>query len=149
MEAIIFIGIQAAGKSTFFQQRFFETHIRLNMDMLHTRHRESILLEACLLAKQPFVVDNTNPSAEERARYIVPAKQHQFRVVGYYFQSVIADSMQRNASRAGEQRVPEVGIRAAYKRLQLPSFDEGFDELFYVKIESAGGFTVQEWSDEL
>jgi len=26
MEAIIFIGIQATGKSTFFQQRFFNTH---------------------------------------------------------------------------------------------------------------------------
>jgi len=34
MEAIIFIGIQATGKSTFFQQRFFATHVRINLDML-------------------------------------------------------------------------------------------------------------------
>lgn len=28
MEAIIFVGIQGAGKSTFYRDRFFNTHIR-------------------------------------------------------------------------------------------------------------------------
>ena len=40
MEAIIFIGIQATGKSAFYQQRFADTHIRLNLDMLKTRRRK-------------------------------------------------------------------------------------------------------------
>ena len=53
--------------------------------MLRTRYREELLLKACLDAKQPFVVDNTNPTSEERARYIEPAKQAGFRVFGYYF----------------------------------------------------------------
>jgi predicted kinase len=35
MQAIIFIGIHASGKSTCFQERFANTHIRLNLDMLH------------------------------------------------------------------------------------------------------------------
>ena len=60
IEAIIFIGIQATGKSTFFQQKFFDTRVRINLDMLKTRNRERILLAACLDAKQPFVVDTTN-----------------------------------------------------------------------------------------
>jgi predicted kinase len=149
MEAVIFIGIQATGKSTFFKQRFFQTHIRLNMDMLRTRHREAILLRACLEAKQPFVVDNTNPSIEERIRYILPAKAHHFRVVGYYFQSNIVDALARNAARPEKERIPEKGIRAAYKRLQLPSRSEGFDQLYYVKMAEAGEILVQEWSDEV
>ena len=62
MEAIIFIGLQAAGKSSFYRDRFFNTHIRINLDMLKTRHREQMILQACLTAKQSFVVDNTNPS---------------------------------------------------------------------------------------
>jgi hypothetical protein len=66
MEAIIFIGIQATGKSTFFQQRFFVTHVRINLDMLKTRNRERILLVACLEDKQPFVIDNTNLTREAR-----------------------------------------------------------------------------------
>lgn len=64
MEAIIFIGIQGAGKSTFYRHHFFNTHIRINLDMLKTRHREQIFLQACLEAKQPFVVDNTNPTVD-------------------------------------------------------------------------------------
>ena len=85
MEAIIFIGIQAAGKSTFFQQRFFNTHVRINMDMLRTRNRERVLLAACLEAKQPFVIDNTNLTRQGRAGYISQAKAAGFSVAWYYF----------------------------------------------------------------
>jgi predicted kinase len=70
METVLLIGIQGAGKSTFYLQRFFHTHVRLSLDLLRTRHRERTLLEACLGAGQPLVVDNTNVTAAERARYI-------------------------------------------------------------------------------
>jgi predicted kinase len=69
MEAIILMGLQGAGKSTFYQTYFFNTHIRINLDMLKTRHREKTLLQACLEAKQSFVIDNTNPKFEDRSRY--------------------------------------------------------------------------------
>lgn len=72
MELIILIGLQGSGKSTFSAQRFTDTHIRLNLDMLKTRHREHLLFEACLAAKQPMVIDNTNPTPEDRARYMTP-----------------------------------------------------------------------------
>jgi predicted kinase len=51
MEAILFIGIPASGKSTFYKERFFTTHIRVNLDMLKTRKREALILQACLVAK--------------------------------------------------------------------------------------------------
>ncbi len=57
MEAVIFIGIQGSGKTTFYMQRFFQTHVRLSLDMLKTRRRERFLLECCIRAKQPFVMD--------------------------------------------------------------------------------------------
>ncbi len=66
MEAIIFIGVQATGKSSFYVQRFLDTHLRLNMDMLKTRHRESVLLRAFIEDKASFVVDNTNPTRKDR-----------------------------------------------------------------------------------
>src|SRR5215468_2175144 len=74
MEAVILIGIQGTGKSTFCRERFFSTHIRLNLDMLRTRHRENLLFKACLDAKQPVVIDNTNVGAVERAGYIADAR---------------------------------------------------------------------------
>lgn len=48
MEAVLFIGVQASGKSTFYRERFFSSHVRINLDMLKTRHREKRLLEVCL-----------------------------------------------------------------------------------------------------
>ncbi len=145
MEAVIFIGIQATGKSTFYKERFFNTHIRINLDMLKTRHREKLLIRACLEAKQPFVTDNTNPTIEDRARYISLAREAGFRVCGYYFQSSSKDAIIRNSHRPEGERVPEKGIRGTFGRLQLPSPDEGFDQLFYVRINETSAFVVEEW----
>ena len=149
MEAIILIGIQAVGKSTFYHQRFADTHVRINLDMLKTRHREHVLLEACIAAKQPFVVDNTNATTQDRAKYIPLAKAAGFRIVGYYFQSSLPDAMQRNRQRATSKVIPEKGIAATYKRMELPILDEGFDELYYVAINTFNEFVIQEWDDGL
>ena len=130
-------------------RQFFKSHIRLSLDMLRTRHREQLLLDACLAAKQPFVIDNTNPTVEERARYIIPAHAHRFSVIGYYFQSNAQASLERNASRTGADRIPDKGLLGTYKRLQLPTFDEGFNQLFYVSIGENNEFVIQEWQREL
>jgi predicted kinase len=147
MEAVIFTGIQGSGKSTFFKQHFVDTHIRINGDMLKTKYREKLLLEACLKAKQPLVIDKTNPTLEQRARYIEPAKAYQFRVVGYYFRSKFAEALQRNNLREGKAQVPEKALYHFLKRLQKPSYNEGFDALFYVHINENSEFIVTEWQD--
>ncbi len=150
MEAIIFTGIQATGKSTFYKQYFSDTHIRINLDMLKTRHREDILLKACLQAKQSFVVDNTNPTIETRQKYIKLAKTAGFQIIGYYFQSKIKAAIQRNKTRTGKACIPEKGIQATYAKLQIPQFSEGFDTLYYVKIGPDNQFILQKWlKDEI
>lgn len=146
-EAVILIGIQATGKSTFFQSRFADTHVRINLDMLRTRPRERHLIKACLETGQSFVVDNTNPSREDRARYIDPARAAGFRIIGYYFSSTMRDAMARNAGREGKARIPDKGIRGTRARLELPSPSEGFDELFFVRITGPGEFTVDAWRE--
>ncbi len=148
MEAVIFIGLQAAGKSTFYLRRFFRTHVRINMDMVGTKHRERLLLDACLAGKQPFVIDKVNAAAADRARYINLAKVAGFHVVGYYFQSKLDDCLARNAARPEAEQVPKTAILGTYKRLQLPSPAEGFDQLYYVRT-TTGEFVVEEWRDEV
>jgi len=148
MEAVIFIGLQASGKSTFYVRRFFRTHVRINRDMLKTEHRERLLLNACLAGKQPFVIDKVNAAAADRATYIQAAKAAGFHVVGYYFQSKLDDCLARNAARPESERVPDMAIMGTYKRLQLPSLDEGFDRLYYVRTTGDGDFVVEEWRDE-
>lgn len=148
MEAVIFAGIQATGKSTFFKERFFDTHVRISLDLLRTRHRERRLLHLCIELGQPFVIDNTNPTAEERARYLVPARAGGFQVVGYYFRSILAESIARNAGRQGRAQVPVKGIGGTAGRLQPPALHEGFDALYYVHIAADSRFIVEDWHDE-
>jgi predicted kinase len=149
MEAVIFIGIQGSGKSSFYKERFFNTHVRINLDMLKTKHRQQLLLAACIEAGQPFVVDNTNVTAEARAYFIVLAKAAGFHVVGYYFRSDVKAALLRNSQRVGAARVPDKALLGTYKRLQLPGRGEGFDALFYVQVNEAGEFMVEEWVDEI
>jgi predicted kinase len=149
MEAVIFVGLQGAGKSTFYRERFFATHLHINLDMLKTRYREGRFLQVCVETRQPFVVDNTNPSRAERQVYIAAAKQAGFRVVGYYFQSKVEDCKRRNEQRPVAERIPLRGLLGTLGRMELPRRDEGFDELFYMRIDEANRFIVQEWQDEV
>ena len=149
MEAVIFVGLQASGKSSFYRERFFRTHLRINLDMLKTRHRENRFLEVCLETSLPFVIDNTNPTITDREPYIAAAKAKGYRIACYYFQSRIEDCKRRNALRPEGERVPLPGILGTSSRLQIPSRSEGFDEIRYVRITEAGGFLVEEWNDEV
>jgi predicted kinase len=144
MEAILFVGIQGAGKSTFYLQRFFDTHIRISLDMLRTRYRERVFLHACILGKQPFVVDNTNVLAAERERYIAPAREAGFRVVGYYFPVPVRQAIGRNQKREGKKKIPVQGILGTQKRLQPPRREEGFDALYRVTVTEANEFVVED-----
>lgn len=142
MECIVLIGIQASGKSTFYKERYLDTHLRLNMDMLRTRYREKLLLQAFVEAKQPFVVDNTNPLPEDRAKYIEAARTQRFRIVGYFFVPDYEESVRRNARRTGKTQVSEIGIQSVAKKLVQPNYAEGFDELYAVTSKN-GSFTVE------
>ena len=145
MEAAVFIGIQGAGKTTFYLAHFFRSHVRIGLDMLRTRHREAILVRACIEAKQRFVVDNTNPSVAERARYLTPARAAGFRTVAYYFPPDVEACLERNAGRPERERVPAKGLLGTRRRLEVPTLSEGFDRLCAVTRDGRGGFVVEEW----
>ena len=100
-------------------------------------------------AQQPFVIDNTNPTREERSRYIEPALAHGYRITGYYFRSELEGCKERNAARPERQIVPLPGLLGTYKRLELPQFNEGYSALHYVTIAANGGFQVSGWQDEV
>jgi predicted kinase len=144
MEAILLIGIQGAGKSTFYQQRLFDTHVRISLDLLKTRYREQLFLQACILTQQRFVVDNTNVLAAEREKYIGPAREAGFRVIGYYFPVPVQQAIGRNLKREGKKKIPVQGVLGTYKRLQPPCREEGFDDLYCVTVTQSNDFVVED-----
>lgn len=148
MEAIIFCGIQATGKTTFFKENFFRTHIRISLDQLNTRNKEQKFIDTCLEVQQRYVIDNTNPTREERVKYILEAKANKFKTIGYYFQSKIEDALNRNNTRLGKENIPEIGIKGTFRRLEVPTFEEGFDELYFIEIVDQK-FIIKDWSNEI
>ncbi len=148
-EAVIFMGLQATGKSTFYLRRFFDSHQRINLDTLGTRQRERLLFETCLVAKLRIVIDNTNPAVVDRARYIVPARAAGFRATGYYFESNLEACKARNLQRPEHRVVPLPGLLDTLGKLQRPNPSEGFDKLHYVRIADDGDFVVEDWIDEV
>lgn len=149
MEMILFIGIPGSGKSSFYKEQFFNSHMRISLDLLNTKNRETKLLEFCFNTSMPLVLDNTNVSVADRDKYITLAKKYQYRIRGYYFKSDVTNCLLRNTRRTGKSKVPEVAILSKYKTLELPSLHEGFDELFYVEGVEENRFIINEWKNEI
>jgi predicted kinase len=138
MECVILIGLPAAGKSTFYRERFAGTHDHISKDLLRNNRkperRQEQLLQESLAGGRSLVIDNTNATVETRASLIRAARAHGARVIGYYFPTEAAAALRRNRAREGRERVPDVAIFAVRKRLQPPIREEGFDELFEVTL---------------
>jgi hypothetical protein len=50
----------------------------------------------------------------------------------------------------GKANIPDVGVIAKHQKLEIPGYDEGFDQLYYVMIgPNSSEFVVKEWQDEV
>lgn len=126
---MILIGLQGAGKTTLYHERFAATHAHISLDVQTARDRERKLLEHCIAQGRSFVVDNTNLLRRDRALYIAPAKAAGYRVIGYFFTPIVRVCIGRNNHRKDKKPIAVPAILAAMKRLEPPQLDEGFDEL--------------------
>jgi predicted kinase len=147
VEAVILVGLPAAGKTTFYQRRFAATHVHVSKDLwpksADKSARQARELRAALASGRSVVVDNTNPAVADRAPIIAAARAHGARVVGYYFDAEPGEAIGRNRRREGKARVPNVAIFTAAKRMVVPARSEGFDELYRVTAAGEGGFDVR------
>ena len=135
------MGLQASGKSTFFHERFAQTHQHVSKDHFqHNRNknrRQEHLPRAALSAGRCVVVDNTNPTLEDRRALIGLGGEYGARIVGYFFDAGVRECIRRNEIREGKARVPDVAIYATAKKLVAPSIEEGFDELLRVRLNDS------------
>jgi len=143
----LFIGIPASGKSTFYHRVLEDRNLAyISLDVLKTRAREKAAFDTALAAQQSVAIDNTNVTKELRARYINPAKAAGYRIIGLFFQSVLADCLVRNEKREGKAKLKSVALFGMSAQLELPSINECFDNLFFVRIYD-DNFEIETWKD--
>ncbi|MGH9310250.1 MAG: AAA family ATPase [Vicinamibacterales bacterium] len=146
LECVIFVGLPASGKTTFYTSRFARSHRHISKDLWPASARKSTRqareLHQALAAGLSVVVDNTNPAVADRAEVVAIAQAHGARVIGYHFTASTRDAVGRNRGREGKDRVPDVAIFTKAKQMVAPTRDEGFDELYAVAIAGDGAFEV-------
>ncbi len=132
-ELIIFVGLQASGKSTYYQTHFAATHVHVSKDLMPKAHhrdaKQLAMIEEALSQGRSVVVDNTNPTPAIRAPLIAIGQRHGARVVAYYFETTMKDAVARNRRREGKARVPDVALFVSAKKMVPPGAAEGFDEV--------------------
>lgn len=130
---IVFVGLQAAGKSTFFRTQLAATHVHVSKDLMgNARNRDERqvrMIEEAFLAGRSVAIDNTNPTPLVRAPLIALGRRYSARVVALFFESIVNDAVIRNRTRVGKARVPDVTIYVAARKIVPPSVGEGFDEV--------------------
>ena len=152
MELVILIGLQASGKTTFARGRFGERYRYVSRDLLRNNskpaRRQRQLIEEALQQGLTVVVDNTNPTIEERRALIDLGRLYGAEISGYFFAVQLKECLERNRAREGKARVPDIAIFATLKKLTRPSYAEGFTRLFSVYNKGDQNFEVSDWREE-
>jgi predicted kinase len=145
---VIFAGLPAAGKTTFYQRWFAATHRHISKDLWPQTAgrdaRERRAIGDALADGVSVVVDNTHPWAAARRAIAALAHARGARVVGYFFDVTTREAVARNAGRTGAARVPNVAIFTVAKRFESPTRAEGFDQLFRLTLTPNRQFSIVE-----
>lgn len=148
VECIVLVGLQGAGKTTLYRQRFAATHAHVSMDLFPNARRKSARLlrdlARALDEGRSVVVDNTNPTPEVRAPLIAAALARGAQLIGYFVEATPGEALARNRMRDGKARVPDVAVLSTAKRLQPPRRSEGFDRLYRACPGEDGAFQITE-----
>ncbi len=154
MEMIILMGVQASGKSTFYRTHFAATHEHVSKDLLRAsknknkNQKQAELIERAFQEQRSVVVDNTNATLQDRLTLIDLGRRYGAKIIGYYFQLDVLSSRKRNIQRTGKAQVPDVAIFITAHKFTPPSYAEGFDTLYYVRIAEDSTVENPEWEIE-
>lgn len=82
---IIMIGAPGSGKSTFVHNHLND-YTRVNRDSLKTKEKCLKVAEQAIKEKKYLVIDNTNPTPDDRAAFIKLAQDNKYPVRGFFLE---------------------------------------------------------------
>lgn len=145
MDLVVLVGLQGAGKTTFFGARYAATHAHVSKDLFRSARdrdaRQRALVAEAARRGRSAVLDATNARREDRIALVALARALGMRPVCCFFPPDVPASLARNAAREGKARVPAVAIHATRARLAPPTWDEGWDERWEIRAEG-GAFWI-------
>jgi len=126
-ELVMFCGPPACGKSTYAAEHFPD-YERVNQDTVKTLPK---CLKACRKAlenEQSCVIDNMNPTVEVRKKYIDIAEEFNVpvRAIHFFVQRPTCEKLSKYREAKGGRHISRVVYNVFFKRLEIPSVDEGF-----------------------
>lgn len=141
------MGLQGSGKTTYRKtilEKTVKDYVVISKDLMPDGKKEARqqgMLDDAFRAGKSVILDNTNVSREIRADAIQRAKKWGARVFLYFLDVPIDTCIERNGGRIGKACVPVHVIHNFQKRLEKPSYDEGFDEINIIEPLSGSAFS--------
>lgn len=147
LEIIIMVGFPGSGKSYFSREYLKkEGYEVINNDTLKSVQKCLSVLESSLKAQKSCVIDNTNPDATSRKKFIDIAKKFDVPVRCFVMNSNYHHSKHNNMFREltdpTHSKIPDMIINSYKSKYQEPDKKEGFKEI--VKVNVVPKFTVKE-----
>ena len=144
--AVIFVGVQGAGKTEFYSRYFSGAYTRIALSEIGTRQAERAIIRDCISQGVSYVLDSQNLTREDRRRYFSRAHEAGYRIIGYYFPSTLEESLAR--ARLTYDKNAQRRQKKAFDRLEPPEYNEGYDELYTVTAGYGGEFTAERMKRE-
>ena len=146
LELVIFVGLQASGKTTFYRCRFAATHVHVSKDNFRNNprpaRRQEQLVTRALSEGRSVVVDNTNVRTDDRRQLIELGKRFGAVVIAYQFTAALDGCLERNRQRTGKARVADRGVAATSRVFAPPAPEEGYDAMYRVALGTNDAFDV-------
>ncbi|XP_039987725.1 bifunctional polynucleotide phosphatase/kinase isoform X2 [Xiphias gladius] len=138
-EVIVAVGFPASGKSTFFHTHIIpKGYVYVNRDTLGSWQSCVSACERALKEGRSVAVDNTNPDAESRKRYVDVAKATGVPCRCFHFSASLEQAKHNNRFRemapsdSKHAKVNDMVFHSYKKHFVAPSLSEGFSEILQI-----------------